>query len=1051
MDARQSTDPMVMARVAEIDAQQAQMQAASCQTGTCGKPAAQQIPLQYDPTREELIEAQQRNPGTVDFNSPLVRLNKDMTAPRDAFYGLYTPWDAPRYAKAKQYFEGRGLKIGGGPTTHEIAANPDLYGGVTGSVTVVNGVAVPNAGRNARDAGQAPAGTSYSLIAGSPQAGFKGQDLSVPRANMPFQPEGMITIGGMGYKGMPSYAIPTASLKYNNPWDPRIVNREAATRAEQIAAANMRGRAGVDPSMGLTMEEASANLSKYEKLKNEAMARGDTGKANYYQNQAQKAANNLSELSSAYHHAGKQMGIPVPANRYEAIGDLSVELLKGTPVRDTERFSPISGELMGILPSYTTKTGQVAGLGIQQDAWNQAKNRAAGKDVTFADFSKGVDYIGAAVKAGYQGPYGDLYGGKHFAGVETNRPLLGSSDILGSTDRLVGTKMVAGSANKTGGTTAPKSIWEFTPENSGLSAETINRIQIGAKAGSAAAAQFFAEPVKTKNIGVGKDPASAMADLPAGATASMNAGSIGPAFGLTRGSGPMTMREDLTRLYGAAKKGELGNVWEGTNRLIAKNIPLLAAMPDLSTLTPDITERAAAVALAVPTMGMSLRQDKKSKEMALAAGNFGIWLYEQFRTKPVENVALMGAGRIFGTVVANAPRAAAAAAASQNTAVSALGRAFSTNAARIAGKGALVGLGALAIGEAGYNIAIQKTPELRGRVAGETALQFAAFGLGTSGIKRPAVPAVTRTTVTAKTKQIDLVSQNKITTIPTAVKTTRTLELVEPTRRKTISRNPFTAMQILIGTGKPKKGKVPQDELLLASKIKESVPVKDSKKPLWKQSQDQILEWRRSQKQMLDVRQAQAQSKLGSMTRVIAPVITKQGVTTTRLTKPPLKTGPASVPPRITTRVRRITTTKTQKPQTVASGRLLPGVVRGKRMAQTTMITPVLRSASTRVKTSVLPVVAPPRAIPRPQQFVTPAPTPRVTSIPPVAPPGGGLGLLPRPPLVPAIPAFPDFPRGGGGGGQMAGAGRRWQEIFLTKRYVRASQIFRGRGRRRMR
>lgn len=476
-----ASDPMVAATIARLNAEQAAMKAksdaasaAACaakgsiaeQKRYAAAQAAAAIPLQYDPTAEQLAEAQRQNPGTVNPNSPLVRLNKDMVVPQDYFFALYTPSDAGRYAKAKQYFEGRGLQIGGGAT-----AAP----GTTGTVSVNEaGVAVPNAGRNERASNQNFGAnlTSYSLIAGSPVSGFAGQNLSVPRATMPFQPEGMITIKGMGEKGLPSFAIPTASLATNNPWDPKIINTVAAKKADELALAAVQGRAGFDPAFGLTMQSASDNVIALEKAKNAAMARGDVNQAFYYQNQQQKAARNLEELSSSYHSVTKRMGISLPANRYEAVGDLATEYLKGTPTKDSERFSPISGMLLGVLPSYKTKAGTEAGLGVQQDAWNQAQNRDAGKGVNFTDFSAAALYLGEAVKAGFQGPYADLYGGKNFKGVTTSRPLgegvtiptfqkrevpgptiAGSPPVITAptkaADRLVGSKTVAGTATVT--------------------------------------------------------------------------------------------------------------------------------------------------------------------------------------------------------------------------------------------------------------------------------------------------------------------------------------------------------------------------------------------------------------------------------------------------------------------------------------------------------------------------------------------------------------------------------------------------------------------------
>lgn len=423
-----------------------------------------QIPLQYDPTAEQLAAAQRANPGRVDWNSPLVRAGP-LVVPQDAFYALYTPGDTQRYQEAKKFFIGQGLEIGGGDRA---------AAGVTGSVTVnAAGEAIPNYGRNEREArgiteyngpygrveiaasGQV-LGKSYSLIAGSPPEGFPGQDTTTPRATMPFQPADMITLQKMNGP-LPSYAIPTSSLATNNPWDPTLINKAATDRAMQLAAGLVVGREGYNAGYGSFVQSAQA-VKSLEAQKQAAQARGDINAVFDIQNREQQAAQNLNEWSRAYHEAGKQMGIPVAANPYEFGGDVAVELLKGTPTRSAETFSPVSGDLLGILPGYKTAAGQQAGLGLQQDAWNAALNRYAGKNPTFQDFSLAAGYLAEKATQGYQGPYGDLYGGQNFKGTVINRPLgegvggprmLISSYEAPTSGNLVGSKMVAGQATVT--------------------------------------------------------------------------------------------------------------------------------------------------------------------------------------------------------------------------------------------------------------------------------------------------------------------------------------------------------------------------------------------------------------------------------------------------------------------------------------------------------------------------------------------------------------------------------------------------------------------------
>ena len=367
----------------------------------------------FNPTPEEFVAAQRANPGTVNTNSPLMRLGP-YVMPSDVFFGLYSPGDTGRYQMAKSIYEGgTGRQIGGGTT-----AAP----GTTGSVHVdTAGVPVPNYGMNERAANPNLYASSqpYSLIAGSPQSGWQGQNTNIPRAQMPFQPTGMITLQGMNGP-FPSYAIPTSSLATNNPWDPTIINKAASDRALQVAAALVSGRAGYDPEFGKSFLDSAKAVDKFEAMK---LLAGNSRDAWWAQNQEQKAAENLNEWSRAYHEAGQQMGIPVAANPYEAVGDTAVEMLKGTPTQLRDTFSPLSGDLLGILPMYTAKGGATAGLGLQQDAWNAAIAREHGKDYSFANFGLAATYLSNKAKEGWQGPYGDLYGGQNFKGTIINAPL----------------------------------------------------------------------------------------------------------------------------------------------------------------------------------------------------------------------------------------------------------------------------------------------------------------------------------------------------------------------------------------------------------------------------------------------------------------------------------------------------------------------------------------------------------------------------------------------------------------------------------------------------
>jgi hypothetical protein len=333
--------------------------------------AASSIPLQYDPTTEQLAQAQAMHPGHIDPNSPMVRLTKDIVAPQDAFYGLYTPGDPGRYNAAKQYFEGRGLQIGGGTT-----AAP----GTTGTVHVdASGMAVSNPGANARaDNPNIYAGTqSYSLISGSPASGFPGQDTSVPRAVMPFQPEGMVVLPGMGERGLPSYAIPTASLETNNPWNPKIVNTQANELMTQMVNKDLATRSDYVQTPG-TMAQSIENQIARE---------------------------------AAYHKAGLSLNIPVSANPYEYGADQGLTILKGTKSAD---YRNLGNELQ---PQGIAELMPKSGAGLQDIGWR------AGVGLAESAFYPAFAAFESSVARGDQGAYGNLYGGKNYQGTVVNRPL----------------------------------------------------------------------------------------------------------------------------------------------------------------------------------------------------------------------------------------------------------------------------------------------------------------------------------------------------------------------------------------------------------------------------------------------------------------------------------------------------------------------------------------------------------------------------------------------------------------------------------------------------
>jgi hypothetical protein len=125
----------------------------------------------------------------------------------------------------------------------------------------------------------------------------------------------------------------------------------------------------------------------------------------FYSNAFQQLIENKVEVSSAYHHIGQKLDIPIPANRWEYSGDLAAELLKGEPRKDSERFSPASGEMSKYLPQYEGR-----GEGVQDYAWRLSEYGTKGAG--FSNFSAGFEKLLSA--EGQYGPYGKLYGGPEY-------------------------------------------------------------------------------------------------------------------------------------------------------------------------------------------------------------------------------------------------------------------------------------------------------------------------------------------------------------------------------------------------------------------------------------------------------------------------------------------------------------------------------------------------------------------------------------------------------------------------------------------------------------
>ena len=128
----------------------------------------------------------------------------------------------------------------------------------------------------------------------------------------------------------------------------------------------------------------------------------------FYMNELQKGVENYVETSSAYHHMGQDLGISIPANRFEYQGDLAVELLKGAPQKAGDWFSPASGEMSQSL---------IGGEGLQQYAWRGARDGTA--IIAGVDFGAGIDKLLSA--EGQYGPYNILYGAPGYRGTPSSQ------------------------------------------------------------------------------------------------------------------------------------------------------------------------------------------------------------------------------------------------------------------------------------------------------------------------------------------------------------------------------------------------------------------------------------------------------------------------------------------------------------------------------------------------------------------------------------------------------------------------------------------------------
>ena len=190
-----------------------------------------------------------------------------------------------------------------------------------------------------------------------------------------------------------------------------------------------------------------SKLAGIEIMRQQKAMAGDTKGSQFYGGELAANIKGFTDLSDAYHAAGMKSGKPAPANPFEYRGDLAVEFLKGAPRRDTEKFSPVSGEMGGFLPQINGR-----GLGLQEWSWKAALNTdKPGK----YGAAPAVSFMAAIQKLGRSGseygPYGALAG----AGTRKERTL---ADVQADIQSQIGRSQPSIKSM------APESmIWERAP------------------------------------------------------------------------------------------------------------------------------------------------------------------------------------------------------------------------------------------------------------------------------------------------------------------------------------------------------------------------------------------------------------------------------------------------------------------------------------------------------------------------------------------------------------------------------------------------------------
>lgn len=506
---------------------------------------------------------------------------------------------------------------------------------------------------------------------------------------------------------------------------------------------------------------------------------GGQKEAQYYNNELQKTLQRPIEKSSEYHYVGKALGIPVPANPFEAQGDIAVEILKGSPGSREEWFSPLSGLASQYLP----------GMGVQEQAWQTARTGVAPQ----VSFMPALGVFAAA--EGQYGPYGSLFGGPNYQGTPSSEGIRMQAPFV-LTPEIVADSYAAIRAGNTptsiseGQTYADMRLQPTTFEATskgnlagfGVSDRLIGS---GKVAGEATVVPIGGAPLPATPISttlgsemslterlinsISQSPSVIPGGLGLAMALDTASGKSNPLFEAFRGTinkpGSVTIEQYQQNLdkynrnldtYNAEKNAfeltdrtNLGSFAALSSRYTgleseksllesqSKNIQLTpvekvggiytGANKWLAQYTTDISGIGRALSTAPE---FAVGETPSAQNRILNAVNIGKNVYVGASQSPIELAVGYGSGALLGAGIGLAGRGVAAAAMSDIGAANVIGRTASTPLAADIGRAVLTGAGVVMVGLAGKNIMDQPTTAERSQVLGKTAIGFAGFPSG---------------------------------------------------------------------------------------------------------------------------------------------------------------------------------------------------------------------------------------------------------------------------------------------------------------------------------